>query len=191
MSAHAVVRQVVPAGIEETFDLIHDYPARLEWDTLLRRAETVGGAAPAQGVEAICSARWSLGGMTFRTRYVTFSRPELAAVTLVGRPPLFASWAASIRHHALADDVSELIYTLTFRCRPKMLAPLVEPVALATFRWETARRLRALARPPGAVNAPSGPRPACAASIPRPRPMPARPPRPAGTRWRPTPPAAR
>lgn len=146
MTAHAVIAQVVPAGIEEAFDLIHDYPARLEWDTLLRRAETVGGVEPAKGVEAICSARWSLGGLTFRTRYVTFSRPELAAVTLVRRPPLFASWAASIRHRALPGERSEVVYTLTFACRPKVLAPVIEPVALAAFRWETRRRLQALAR---------------------------------------------
>lgn len=91
MTAHAVVRQVVPAGVEPTFDLVHDYPRRLTWDTLLRRAYTVGGAEPARGVEAVCSARWRLGGLTFRTRYVTFRRPELAAVVLVGSPPLFAT----------------------------------------------------------------------------------------------------
>jgi len=145
MTAHAVVRQVVPAGIAEAFDLIHDYPARLEWDTLLRRAETVDGATPAEGVEAICSARWSLGGLTFRTRYVSFKRPQLAAVALVQRPPLFESWAASIRHRPLGDARSEVVYTLTFRCRPVALAPLIEPIALAAFRWETRRRLRALA----------------------------------------------
>ena len=83
--------------------------------------------------------------MSFRTRYVTFSRPVLAAVTLVNRPPLFASWAASIRHRPLGEDVSELAYTLTFACRPARAAWLVEPVALALFRWETRRRLRALA----------------------------------------------
>lgn len=145
MTAHAVVRQVVPAGIEETFDLIHDYPARLAWDTLLRRAETVGGIPPGKGVEAVCWARWSLGGLSFRTRYVTFRRPELAAVTLVNKPPLFASWTASIRHRPLDGSTSEVVYTLTFRCRPAVFARVIEPVALALFRWETTRRLRALA----------------------------------------------
>jgi len=29
VTAHAVVRQVVPAGVQETFDLVHDYPRRL------------------------------------------------------------------------------------------------------------------------------------------------------------------
>jgi hypothetical protein len=46
MSAHTVVRQEMPVGIEETFHLLHDYPARLTWDTLLRRAETVDGVPP-------------------------------------------------------------------------------------------------------------------------------------------------
>ena len=145
VTAHAVVRQEVPASAERTFDLVHDYRNRLSWDTLLRRACTVDDAAPAVGVEAVCSARWHLGGMSFRTRYVTFRRPQLAAVTLVRRPPLFATWAASIRHKPLGVDRSEVVYTLTFTCRPQVLAPVLERVALAAFRWETGRRLRALA----------------------------------------------
>lgn len=145
MSAHAVVRQEVPAGVDETFELIHDYPQRLAWDTLLRSAYTVGDVAPGEGVEAVCSARWRLGGLSFRTRYVTFRRPQLAAVVLVNRPVLFATWAASIRHRELTADRSEVVYTLTFTCRPRALSRLVEPVALGAFRWETRRRLRALA----------------------------------------------
>ncbi len=142
MTAHAVIRQELPATVEQAFDLIHDYPRRLTWDTLLREAYTVDGRAPGKGVEAVCSAKWRLGGLSFRTRYVTFRRPELAAVTLVSSPRLFASWAASIKHHPLEDGRSAVVYTLTFRCRPR----LVEPVALLAFRWETRRRLRALAR---------------------------------------------
>lgn len=142
MTAHAVVRQVVPAGVEAAFDLVHDYPRRLTWDTLLRSAYTVDGAPPAVGVEAVCTARRRLGGLSFRTRYVTFDRPVLAAVVLVDAPWPFLAWAASIRHKPRPDGTSELVYTLTFRCR---WARLVEPVALAAFRWETRRRLRALA----------------------------------------------
>lgn len=141
MTAHAVVRQEVPASMEATFDLVHDYGRRLEWDTLLRKAVTKQGVPPGPGVEAACSARWGLGGLTFRTRYVTFTRPELAAVVLVNKPPVFATWAASIRHKPLEEGRSEVVYTLTFTCRPRLL----EPVALAAFRWETQRRLRALA----------------------------------------------
>lgn len=145
MTAHAVISQEIPASREATFDLLHDYERRLEWDTLLRRAYTVGGVPAGPGVEAVCQARRSLGGLAFRTTYVTFRRPELAAVKLVGRAPFFASWAASIRHEPLGPDRHELRYTLTFRCRPRLLAPVVERVALAAFRWETQRRLKALA----------------------------------------------
>jgi hypothetical protein len=145
VTAHAVVRQVVPAGVEETFDLVHDYPRRLAWDTLLRRACTVDGALPARGVEAVCTARRRVGGLSFRTRYVTFTRPVLAAVVLLEAPFPFASWAASIRHRPLPGGRSEVVYTLTFTGRPARLAWLVEPVALVAFRWETTRRLRALA----------------------------------------------
>ena len=156
MSAHAVIRQVVPAGREETFDLLHDYRRRLTWDTLLRRAYTVDDAPPGPGVEAVCQARRSLGGLTFRTRYVTFRRPELAAVALVGSAPLFESWGASIRHVPLDGRRHELVYTLTFRCRPAPLAPLIERVALLAFRWETRRRLRALAAAVGGDTGPTG-----------------------------------
>jgi hypothetical protein len=146
MTAHSVVRQTMPAGAEQTFDLIHDYSRRLDWDTLLRRAYTVDDLPPARGVEAVCTARRRLGGFSFRTRYVTFRRPELAAIVLVGRPPFFDKWAASIRHLPLDDGRSDVVYTLTFTCRPAALGRVIEPIALAAFRLETRRRLRALAR---------------------------------------------
>lgn len=150
VTAHAVVRQIVPAGVAATFDLVHNYRRRLEWDTLLRSATTVDDVDAGPGIETVCSARWRLGGLSFRTRYVTFERPSVAAVVLVGSPPLFASWAASIRHRPLPSGHSEVVYTLTFTCRPRVLAPLIEPLALAAFRWETRRRLRALAAHLGA-----------------------------------------
>jgi hypothetical protein len=145
VSAHAVVRQVLPVPAAVAFDVVHDYAHRLDWDTLLRAASTVDGAAPAKGVEAVCRARWSLGGISFRTRYVTFRRPDLAAVTLTSRSPLFAAWAASMRHRDLDDGRSEVVYTLTFTGSPAVLRRPVEFVALRAFRWETGRRLRALA----------------------------------------------
>jgi len=140
-----VVRQVLPVPADVAFDVVHDYPNRLCWDTLLREARTVGGATPARGVEAVCSARWTLGGLSFRTRYVTFRRPDLAAVTLTSWSPFFAGWAASMRHRDLDGGRSEVVYTLTFTGAPAPLRRPVEIVALRVFRWETRRRLRALA----------------------------------------------
>lgn len=145
VTAHVVVEQHLPAPAAQVFDLVHDYDRRLEWDTLLRRAEVVGDAPPGPGVETVCTARWYLGGFAFRTRYVTFRRPGLAAVVLTRPVLVFATWAASIRHRD--DDAgSTATYTLTFTCRPRLLAPAVEPVTRWAFGVETRRRLRALAR---------------------------------------------
>jgi hypothetical protein len=144
MSAHLVVTQHVPATAEVVFDLVHDYDRRLEWDTLLRRAEVLGDAPPGKDVETVCTARWFLGGFGFRTRYVTFRRPELAAVVLTRPVLVFATWAASIRHREV-EGGSSVTYTLTLSCRPRLLAPVVEPLARRAFAVETRRRLRALA----------------------------------------------
>ena len=143
---HARVSEVMPAGCQAVFDLVHDYERRLQWDTLLREAY-VEGAGPAQrGAIAVCSGRWLIGGLTLRTVYVSYERGVVAAVKMVNTPPFFARWAASIRHEPLGDDRSRIIYTYNFRARPRWLAAVLEPLMALVFRWETRRRLRALAR---------------------------------------------
>jgi hypothetical protein len=144
VTVHIVVAQEMPASCEQTFDVLHDYGRRLQWDTLLRRAYSEG--PPGRDTVAVCTARWWLGGYPFRTRYVTFERPVLAAIKLESRPPFFASWAASIRHAELPGGRSTATYTMTFRCKPSWAAPTLERVARAVFRRETRRRLVALAR---------------------------------------------
>ncbi|MGH3804971.1 MAG: SRPBCC family protein [Pseudonocardiaceae bacterium] len=146
MTVHIVVSHTMPASCEKVFALIHDYHRRLEWDTLLRSAYTEGDEAPAKGVVAVCTARRALGGYSFRTRYVTYHPPKLSAITLESRPPFFASWAASIRHEPIADGTSTATYTMTFKCKPSWLAPVLGPIARVMFRRETARRLAALAK---------------------------------------------
>ena len=94
------VTEEMPASCEAVFDLVHDYARRLEWDTLLRSAFVEGGTA-GTGAVAVCSGRWLVGGLTLRTVYVRFQRGTVAAVKMVNRPPLFARWAASIRHESL------------------------------------------------------------------------------------------
>ena len=145
MTVHIVVSQEMPTSCERTFHLLHDYGRRLSWDTLLRRAFTEAGEPPARGVVAVCVARRRFGGYAFRTRYVTFERPALAAIKLESRPPFFDSWAASVRHAPLPGGRSTATYTMTFRCRPSWAAWALEPVARLAFRRETRRRLAALA----------------------------------------------
>ncbi len=135
----------MPASCEAVFDLVHDYDARLAWDTLLREAYVEGGGPAATGAIAVCSGRWILGGLTLRTVYVSFTRGKVAAVKMVDRAPLFDRWAASIRHEPLGPARSLIVYTYNFRARPRLLAFVLEPILAWVFRWETRRRLRALA----------------------------------------------
>lgn len=135
----------MPASAEAVFDLVHDYARRLSWDTLLREAYVEGDAAPDVGVVAVCTGRWFVGGLRFRTAYVSFRRGDVAAVKLVDRVPFFDQWAASIRHEPLGAARSRVIYTLSFTARPRAFAWLLEPILGLVFRLETKRRLRALA----------------------------------------------
>ncbi len=146
MTAHSVNTIVIDRPAAVVFDTIHDYPNRLAWDTLLRKAYTLDNAPPAAGVVAVCKARWHLGGLTFATRYVTFMRPTLAAVALVKPYFIFEVWSASIRQSDLPSGMncSDLTYTLTFRCRPSWLAQPLESIAQRLFDAETKRRLLAL-----------------------------------------------
>ena len=150
MTVHIVVWQEMPASAERTCDLIHDYARRLTWDTMLRSAYIDGGGTPGKGAVAVCTARRMLGGYSIRTRYVTFNRPQVAAIRLEGRPPFFASWAASNRHEPLGPERSLATYTMTFTCKPSWAARVIEPAARWGFTPGDLRRL------------PHGPRPSSA-----------------------------
>ncbi|MBL8909187.1 MAG: SRPBCC family protein [Archangium sp.] len=145
------VSEEISAPCEAVFDLVHDYAQRLKWDTLLREAFMEENAPPATGNVAVCSGKWLVGGITLRTVYVSFQRGKVAAVKMVNTPPgsaggaaglkpPFRTWAASIRHEPLPENRSRVIYTWHFNASPAFL----EPVMARFFRWETARRLRAL-----------------------------------------------
>lgn len=136
----------MPASCDVVFDLVHDYTRRLQWDTLLREAYVEGDGPAGHGKIAVCSGRWAIGGLTLRTVYVSFERGVVAAVKMVNTPPFFARWAASIRHEPLGDDRSRITYTYNFEARPRLLAFVLEPIMAMVFRWETRRRLRALAK---------------------------------------------
>src|SRR4051812_22751468 len=124
----------MPAPSAVVFDLIHDYPRRLEWDTLLSAAYIDDGSdAAGKGVITVCVGRPMLGRLALRTVYVSFNRPRVAAVKMLNRPPFFATWAASIRHEDLPEGRSSVTYTFNFTARPRFLAWLLEPIMLRIF----------------------------------------------------------
>ena len=142
---HGVVTEMMPASSSIVFDLLHDYSRRLEWDTLLQAAY-LDDSCPAAGlgVIATCKGRKLLGGITLRTVYVSFQRPTLTAVKMINTPPLFQSWAASIRHEDISPHTSQITYKFHFKSRPGFLQGILDPILQRIFLWETRRRLLAL-----------------------------------------------
>jgi hypothetical protein len=139
------VSELIPATSAEVFDLVHDYERRLEWDTLLSAAYLDDGhTQAAKGVTSVCVGRLGLGGFALKTQYISFDRPQLAAVKMLNRPPLFGNWAASIRHVDTGPRQSRIVYTFSFTSRPRLLRWLLDPILAGVFRWETRKRLRAL-----------------------------------------------
>jgi hypothetical protein len=140
------VTEELPCTAAVAFAALHDYDRRLEWDTLLAEAYLCDGAAAAgEGVVSVCRGRLAVGGFAMRTRYVSFDPPGVAAVKLLAPSGLFARWAASIRHRDVGVERSTITYVYSFAARPRWLAWLLEPIVDRIFRWETRRRLVALA----------------------------------------------
>ncbi len=136
----------MPCSSEKVFDLLHDYPRRLEWDTLLKEASlTRGHTMAAVGATALCVGRPFFGIVGIETAYLTFRRGVVAAVEMINRPPFFESFSASIRHRDTPTG-SLLTYKFNFKARPRLMRWLLEPVMLAALRHETKQRLRALSQ---------------------------------------------
>lgn len=143
--AHGEVSDIIPARSTEVFDLLHDYTRRLEWDTLLQAAYLEDGQPVAgKGVTSVCVGRKSLGSIALKTIYISFDRPNLAAVKMVNNPALFHSWAASIHHQDVSDEASRITYKFHFTTRPRLFQFMLDPIMERLFVWETQKRLQAL-----------------------------------------------
>lgn len=135
----------ISAPSEDIFDLTHNYARRLEWDAFLREARLLYGATAADvGVSSRCVARWGAGGAAMETRYVTYQRPDVAAVAMTRGPWFLKMFAASIRHEQIDDNVVKVSYRYTFKPRPGWLAFAIEPIVQFLLRRETTRRLTSL-----------------------------------------------
>src|SRR5579863_2324062 len=119
---HIRVTEIIPAPAADVFGLVQDYTRRLDWDTLLRRADLVDGSTAAcLGATTICQGRARSGGLAVKARYVAFQPPWLAAVKMINRPMFLETLAATIRHHDREGSSSSIEYILTFTARPRWL----------------------------------------------------------------------
>jgi len=132
---------------EMAFDLIHDYPRRLEWDPFLKEARLLEGAESAGvGVQARCTARNSFGGLVMETVYVSFDRPRVAAVKMTRGPAVLETFAASLRQDDVEAGITRVTYRFNFSTKPRWLRAILDPIAAALFRREVRQRLQALKR---------------------------------------------
>lgn len=141
------VSVVIDAPCEAVFDLIHDYSRRLTWDTMLSEARLLGGAMAAGiGVRSLCVGTWRSLFLALETEYIQFMPGQVAAVKLTNRPPFFEHFAATIRHEAVDEGSSRVTYIYFFQARPRILAPLLEPVMNVMLKREVQQRLGSLRR---------------------------------------------
>ncbi len=141
----AEIKEVIHASAIEVFDLVHDYKRRLEWDTLLQKAYLEPDFPEScKGAISVCQGRTILGGFALRTKYVSFERGKVAAVKMLNQPPLFETFAASIRHSDIGENQSEIIYKVNFTAKPKFLRWILHPIMRVVLAWETKKRLVAL-----------------------------------------------
>lgn len=137
----AEIFTVIRSPPERVFAILHDYARRLEWDTLLTRAELLGGATEAGvGVRTLCVGR----RIPMETEYVSFVPGKVAAVKLVAPRFPFQTFAATIRHEPVGEDSSRVTYIYSFSASPRALAWVLEPIVNVLLRLETRRRLSAL-----------------------------------------------
>jgi ribosome-associated toxin RatA of RatAB toxin-antitoxin module len=100
---------------EFVFDYTQDYTKRLEWDTFLKRADLMDGAANAdKGVRAYCVAK---NGFGMVTEYVTYNRPKVTAVKMTSGPFIFKAFLGSWTFKEIPDDKTEVIFLYSFTLR--------------------------------------------------------------------------
>lgn len=100
---------------EIVFDYTQDYKIRLNWDTFLKKAELIDGAANAnKGVRAFCVAK---NGIGMETEYVSFNRPKVTAVKMTKGPFLFKTFLGSWKFAELKQGVTEVTFLYSFELR--------------------------------------------------------------------------
>ena len=136
----------MPAPAQAAFEAFHHHSIRMRWDTLLAEAYVEGGGDHPY-VDAITFNRgkgWK-GGMSMRTRFVSYEPPRLAAAVMIEPSGLFGEWAASMKHRDLVNGCSELVYSFNLRLRPRWLLEPFDWIAIRIFAWQTRKRFRAMA----------------------------------------------
>ncbi|MDH4559259.1 hypothetical protein E8F11_29505 [Pseudomonas sp. BN417] len=144
MSRHKITL-VMPAPATATFEAFHNHNVRLEWDTLLSKANVEGGSShPYIGAVTFNQGRGWMRPLSMRTRFVNYQPGKVAAAVLVAPTGVFQEWSASMRHRDLDEGTSELIYTFSLKLRPRWFGKLIDSWVNRLFARATRKRFFAL-----------------------------------------------
>ena len=126
----------------EVFDLTQDYSKRLDWDPYLIEAYLLGGAERADvGVESYCKNR---SGSVMISKYISFNRPNVAAVTMVKGPFILVRFSGAWNVKTLSEKRSILIFAYNFELKGGFIGRLLVPFAAIMFSKDMNQRLLAI-----------------------------------------------
>ena len=129
---------------ERLFDITQDYTKRLEWDAYLTEAYLLDGAKHAGlGVDSYCKNR---SGSVMISRYISFNRPNVAAVTMVKGPLIIKRFSGAWNVKRLSEARSLLVFTYSFELKGGFIGRLFLPVAVYVFSRDMRDRLLAIKR---------------------------------------------
>jgi hypothetical protein len=133
---------LINAPRETLFALTQDYSRRLAWDPFLREARLMGP----EGETGVGSRAWCVTwyGIGMETEDVSFERPDTAAVRMTRGPWLLASFAGSWRFRSSPGGATRVMFRYHLAARPAWLGPLLNPILVTFFAYDTQRRLEAL-----------------------------------------------
>ena len=134
----------IHASATDVFALAQDYALRLVWDPFLAEMKFRDGATEANvGVRVWVRAK---NGMTMEVRYITLRAPEHVAMTMTDGPTVFSQFSGAWTFKALAADRTHVVFRYNFATRPRLLAPVMEPVVAMVLKREMQARLVGLKR---------------------------------------------
>ncbi len=125
----------------DLFYFSQSYSRRLEWDIYLSEAYLIGNAVEAAvGVDSFCK---STSGSIMVSRYISYSPPMVAAVSMIKGPLILESFSGSWLFKPLADGLTQVKFIYNFKTRPAWLRWMVEPLVAHFYRKDMERRLAA------------------------------------------------
>ena len=138
------IKHQIEINLNQTdlFDLTQDYSRRLDWDSYLSEAYLLNGAKFADvGVDSFCKNK---SGLVMISRYISFNRPSVAAVTMIKGSFILSRFSGAWNVKKIDEMNSILIFTYNFELKGGFLGRLILPIVAYFFSNDMKKRLSAI-----------------------------------------------